>query len=77
MSEYELPDRDLTEADIAAWQKAKREEWMRDKQLIAEGKLRPEDLSWPHRLGWVGGKIDFSEVEAAIAEDDDATDFND
>ena len=61
----------LNEERIVRWQKQKRADWLRDKQLIQEGKLRPEDLSWAHQLGWSKGQLDFTGVEAALERDDD------
>jgi len=61
----------LTEADIIEWQRQKRADWMRDKKLIEEGKLRPEDLSFAHIVGLKRGEIDFSEAFAAMRRDEE------
>jgi hypothetical protein len=60
----------LSEQEIIAWQREKRAEWMRDKQLIAEGRLRPEDLSYAHVLG-LRGEIDFSRLTEAMKRDEE------
>ena len=61
----------ITEEQINEFWRQKAEERMRDAQLVKEGKLKWEDLSWAHILGWTNGKIDWSTVEAAIADDDE------
>ena len=63
----------LSEHDIINWQKAKRQEWMRDKQAILDGKMRPEALSSFLDSGKQLGQIDFSKLEAALERDDDST----
>jgi hypothetical protein len=62
----------MSEQDIIAWQREKRAEWMRDKQLIAEGKLRPEDLSLAHGImSGSGNSIDFSRFDALLKRDEE------
>jgi hypothetical protein len=67
----------ITEEQINDFWRQKAEERMRDAQLVKEGKLKWEDLSWAHILGWTNGKIDWSAVEAAIADDDEWGKSND
>jgi hypothetical protein len=61
----------ITEEQINEFWRQKTEERMRDTQLVKEGKLKWQDLSWPHILGWTNGKIDWSAADAAIAADDE------
>lgn len=60
----------LTEKQVIDWQSQKRAAWMRDRELIAQGKLRPEDLSATRGLGSLG-EINFDAVNAALQRDDE------
>jgi hypothetical protein len=61
----------LTVADIVDMQQEKRAAWLRDMQLVKQGVLRPEDLSWAHRIGFKRAEIDFSEATSATKRNDE------
>jgi hypothetical protein len=67
----------LTEEQINQFWREKAEQRMRDARLVEEGKLKWQDLSWPHILGWTNGKIDWSAADAAIAADEEWEDADD
>jgi hypothetical protein len=61
----------LSEEQINAFWAEKADQRARDARLVQEGKIKAQDLSWPHIFGWNNGQIEWSAADAAIAADEE------